>query len=140
MDRATLDICVPVYNESAIIAKSLAMLTDLLQETDTEYSVIVSDDGSTDDTLIIATSLKLPGVHILSNSHRGKGAVIISAAISSTANMFGFIDADLSADPRELKKLVSLVQSGQCDIAIGSRLIDTHIVDRDVLRTSTSTL
>ncbi len=54
------------------------------------------------------------------------------------ADFFGFIDADLSADPRGIRALLEALQQGKADIAIGSRLVDDRMVRRSFWRTLSS--
>lgn len=138
MEYLTIDICIPAYNESTVIGESLNEISRILINSNMKWRIIVSDDGSTDGTLDTITNLHIPRVHIISNSHRGKGAAIVAAAKFSSADMFGFIDADISADPSELKKFIDIIKNGKSDIVIGSRLLDLKIVDRGLLRTSSS--
>ena len=134
-----IDICVPAFNEEKIIAEAVASVRTVLSGiTDAEHHVIVADNGSTDDTASRAEQIE--DVSVLSVPNRGKGAAVVAAAGQSTADVFGFIDADLSADPNDILKLLEPLVRNECDIAIGSRLIDTSIIKREWLRTFLSRL
>lgn len=135
-----IDLCIPTYNESAVIGESIRAVERALQGTSHEWRIIVADNGSTDGTADIVEALHRPRVRVLSIKERGKGAAIIAAARTSDADLFGFIDADLSADPRDLGAFVRLITDDTADIVIGSRLIDTRLVRRSFLRSLTSRL
>ncbi|MFZ6015911.1 MAG: glycosyltransferase [Patescibacteria group bacterium] len=53
---------------------------------------------------------------------------------------FGYIDADLSADPDAISGMVARLQSGAADIVIASRLLITKTTNRSWLRTLSSKL
>lgn len=130
-----IDICIPAYNEEPIIAESVRSVSAALALIqNVEWRVLVAENGSFDKT---AEYARLAGAHVLSLSERGKGAAIIAAGRSSSADIFGFIDADLSADPAYIAVLLEEIQNG-ADIAIGSRLLDRRNVKRSVFRTGTS--
>lgn len=132
----TTDICVPAYNEEKVIRASLTELNAVLKEVpNITYRIIVADNASTDRTAAEASLVE--GVTVLSVPEKGKGAALAAAARASTADAFGFIDADLSADPRDFEKLFSALAQG-ADIAIGSRLLDAHTVHRGFLRSLSS--
>jgi len=134
----TLDICIPTYNEASIIAESVRQVKSVLDTLPSvEGRVVVADNGSTDGTSDAVTSLKLSGVVALTVPAKGKGAALVYAARQSTADIFGFIDADLSADPKEIGRLLQEL-SQRVDIVIGSRLLDVAQVKRGFLRTLSS--
>lgn len=134
-----IDICIPAFNEEKIIAETATSVRTVLSSMpDITYSVIVADNGSTDRTAIEAK--KVAGVSVVTVSTRGKGAAVVECAKVSSADIFGFIDADLSADSSEIQKLLEPLLKHECDIAIGSRLLDTSLVKREWLRTFFSRL
>ena len=134
-----IDICIPAFNEEKIIVEATGAVRDALGKiAGSEFRIIVADNGSTDKTAALAG--KCEGVSVLSLSVRGKGAAVVAAAKASEADIFGFIDADLSADPRDITKILSPIARSECDISIGSRLIDKRTVRREWLRTLSSVL
>lgn len=132
----TIDICVPAYNEEEVIERSLVELSRVLTGMpEARWNIIVANNASTDKTAEYAA--RVPGVRVITIEEKGKGAAVCAAARASTADLFGFIDADLSADPHDFKKLLDAVVAG-ADLAIGSRLLDTQMVNRSALRTLSS--
>lgn len=131
-----IEMCIPAWNEERIIAESAVAVRDSMKKISSDSRVVVCVNGSTDGTA--ESARKVNGVSVLTISTRGKGAAVIAAARASSAGIFGFIDADLSAPPSSIRELFLLVQNDACDIAIGSRLIDKSTVRRGILRTLTS--
>lgn len=132
-----IDICIPAFNEEKIIAESARRVMSVLaQIPGARYRLVVADNGSTDQTA--AAARRALGVEVLAVPVRGKGAAVREAARASSADVFGFIDADLSADPEDIPRLLEVLAQGKSDIVIGSRLLDTSAVTRDWMRTLSS--
>lgn len=132
-----IEICIPAYNEEQIISEAVRAVSEILASIpNITWRVIVSENGSVDNT---AECARAAGAHVVVLSERGKGAAIIAAARVSKADVFGFIDADLSADPSYIAILLQELKKG-ADIAIGSRLLQKEHVNRGMFRTITSLL
>lgn len=136
------DLCLPARNEGAIIQDVLRRLVKALSDLDVEWRIIVAVNGTTDDTLqrIHEYRMSNPGCRLLAIEcpEPGKGAAIRLATQNSQAEFFGFIDADLSADPEMILPMLEKVQKGEADVVIGSRLMDIKTTNRGLLRTLSS--
>lgn len=128
-----VEICVPAYNEEAIIAESVKTLQGVLKQFSS--NIVVVDNASRDETAARATDA---GAAVLIVRTPGKGAAVITCAQGSDADVFGFIDADLSADPAHIPTFVRMISDGDYDVVIGSRLLDTSGVRRSMFRTVSS--
>lgn len=129
---STVDICIPAYNEEEVIQETCrAVLLVLRNIPGIRFQLVVVDNASTDATSLRAS--EVPGVSVLTIPEKGKGAAVVAAARASSADIFGFTDADLSADPRDFKKLLQAINEG-ADIAIGSRFADRKLVHRSFPR------
>lgn len=134
-----VDICIPAYNEAPIITDAVRIVASELERiSNIEWRIVVADNGSTDGTGHIVESLGMSRVSVISIETRGKGAAVVAAAQASDADIFGFIDADLSANPRHINDFLSVLASA--DVAIGSRLHKDARVDRNWLRSFSSKL
>jgi dolichyl-phosphate beta-glucosyltransferase len=117
--RPELTVVVPAYNEARRIIPTLASMTIGLEGWD--YEILVSDDGSKDDTIAIVRRLGLPRVRVLvADRNRGKGAAVRNGVLAAQGRRVLITDADLSTPISELNKLWAKVDAG-ADIAIGSR-------------------
>ncbi len=102
-----LTLLVAAYNEECDIAQTLAYVLD--QEYPGPLSVIVIDDGSSDETVSIAGGFaRLDGrVRVMEVPHGGK-AVALNAGLRATRTpLVATIDADTLLMPDALRRIVS---------------------------------
>lgn len=111
-------IFVPAWNEEANLPAVLAELASVLPEAD----VLVIDDGSTDATAAVAQAA---GATVVSfGENRGLRAGIAAGyreAAERGYALCGRVDADGQHPAKELARLLELVRSDVCDVAVGSR-------------------
>ena len=116
---ATL-VFIPAWNEEASLPAVLADARAELPEAD----VLVIDDGSTDATAAVA---RAGGADVVSfPRNRGLRAGIAEGyrqALDRGYDCCGRLDADGQHLAAELKRMLELVESGACDVAIGSRFL-----------------
>lgn len=135
----TLDLCLPAYNEAPYIEEAVRILwKHLSQLAGVRTRLLIAENGSTDNTAQIVSEINLPDIQLIRVPGKGKGLAIRYAAEQSNANFFGFIDADLSADPTHINDLLQPLLHDEADLTIGSRLSDPTLTHRSFLRTATS--
>jgi glycosyltransferase involved in cell wall biosynthesis len=120
-----VEIVVPVYNEAAVLARSVRRLHRFLtDEFPLGWRIVIADNASTDATPAIAARLAnvLPGVELLRLERKGRGRALRAAWSASEARVVAYMDVDLSTDLRGLLPLVAPLLSGHSDLAIGTRL------------------
>ncbi|SDT60320.1 glycosyltransferase family 2 protein [Actinoplanes derwentensis] len=93
-------VVVPAYNESARIKQTLDALT---AQTDLDFTLLVVDNGSTDDTVAVVESVTAPfPVHVLIETEKGVGSAVDTGfrhAIGAGATMIARTDADCLPRP-----------------------------------------
>ena len=115
-----LSVIVPAYNEAATIEASLRRALDA--ELSIEREVIVVDDGSTDGTADIVTSMPDPALRLVHQGHNlGKGAALRRGFEEAVGDLIVVHDADLEYDPRDWERMLEPLQEARADVVYGSR-------------------
>ncbi len=153
-----LHLVIPAKNEAKYIRETLRRLSQSLVDLTIPWQIIVADNGSTDGTADVVRQYqttrvcpdkeRFEEVSCLNCPKVGKGAAIRHATTVTTRDaghrtsddklIFGFIDADLSADPDAIPGMVGRVLKDKADIVIASRLLITKTTNRSWLRTLSS--
>ncbi|PRY48171.1 glycosyltransferase involved in cell wall biosynthesis [Geodermatophilus tzadiensis] len=108
-----ISVVIPTYNEAKNLPHVFGLLPDDLHE------VIVVDGRSVDDTVEVARRLR-PGVVVVRQNRRGKGNALACGFQAVTGDVVVMLDADGSADPREIPAYVAALTAG-ADFAKGTR-------------------
>ena len=127
-------VVLPAYRESDRIAESVARVrTELavaLAEAGgqiqvvpelavNDIEVVVVDDGSPDDTAMVAEAAGADRVVRL-DRNQGKGAAVRAGVAVASGRTVVFTDADLAYGPAQVAALVARVEEGY-DVVVGSR-------------------
>jgi glycosyltransferase involved in cell wall biosynthesis len=109
-----VSVIIPAYNEGARIQKVISAVKKACLPSE----IIVVSDGSTDDTVEIASS---EGVNIVElPQNQGKGAAMKAGVCSTDAEIYVFIDADLvGLTPRHVDSLIRPILEGEADATLG---------------------
>ena len=119
-----VEFVVPVYNEAHTLEASIRRLDAYLATQPYAYRIAIADNASTDGTWLIAQRLEaeLATVRAIHLDAKGRGRALRAAWASSTADVVGYMDVDLSTDLKAIAPLVAPLLSGHSDLAIGTRL------------------
>ena len=121
-----LSILIPVYNERAVVERSLSQVLAAPLPENMERELIIVDDRSTDGTWDILQRLAAaePSIRLLRHEvNRGKGAAL-RTAIEHAGGDFSIVqDADLEYDPAEYPRLLKPLLDGHADAVFGSRYL-----------------
>lgn len=120
-----LVIIIPALNEEATIADVVQKCLDLSIKDIARQSVIVVDDGSTDQTLEAAQTA---GANVVSHSSNcGVGRAFrtgVKRAMNLGADIIVNIDADGQFDPARIPDLIRPILDDQADFVTASRFKD----------------
>lgn len=121
----TLVVFIPAFNEDRSIAATISAVPRSLPGID-KVSIVVVDDGSTDDTANAATAA---GATVISHG-RNLGLADafrtgIRACLQLHATLAVSIDADLQFDPEDIRHLVVPVLNDEADFVVGDRFSDS---------------
>lgn len=99
-----ISVIIPTYNEESVISSCLRSLD---KQKNTNFEVIVIDDGSLDDTLGVVRELGIQNyeLKILEQKHKGPGEARNLGAKSATGEILVFVDADMTFDVDFIDKL-----------------------------------
>lgn len=123
MKRVVLTIIIPCYNEQINLEHGvLDEVYSFLQTLKIGWELIISDDGSTDQSkeLVKRFLIDKPDLSLLENPHGGKPAAILAGVERAQGEYLLFTDMDQSTPLKELEKLLPYINS--YDVIIGSRL------------------
>ena len=118
-----ISICVPMYNESSIIADTAKTLDKYMGESfGNDYEIIFSDDGSRDGSADIVNDLNLPNVRVVGyNQNQGKGCAVRHGILSSCGDIVIFTDADLAYGVDIISEAVKIMEKGDYPVLVASR-------------------
>jgi glycosyltransferase involved in cell wall biosynthesis len=119
-----LTIVMPVYNEAARVATAVKQVLEV--EFPCPYELVIVDDGSTDDTPNILSSITDLRVRVIRQRNQGKGGAVRTGAAQAQGDSLVILDADLEYDPRDIPRLLEPVLGGRAEVVFGSRQFGSH--------------
>jgi dolichyl-phosphate beta-glucosyltransferase len=119
-----LSIVIPAYNEQARLPRTVLETMHWCTTQKFNFELIISDDGSRDETLALARLFEEGDsrVRSLACPHLGKGSAVRMGMLNAKGQYVLFMDADGATPLSEIPKLLDALKKGN-DIAIGSRVV-----------------
>ena len=108
---AVCDLVLPCRDEGPALPALLARVP-------AEFSVVVVDNGSRDDTAEVAERL---GARVVVEPVPGYGSAVHAGLLAATHEFVAVMDGDGSFDPADLLALLDDVREGRADLAVGRR-------------------
>lgn len=116
-----LSVLIPAYNE----INNIQNILEKIVEVNIPMEIIVVDDGSTDGTRELLTTLKSDKIKVVFHEkNQGKGGAIKTAIEHSKGDIIIIQDADLEYDPQDYYKLIPVIESGKAKVVYGSRFLN----------------
>ncbi len=122
---AAVEIVIPVRNEERDLGPSVRRVRAHLRDRfPFAARITIADNGSDDGTWAVASALaaEFGSVRAVRIERPGRGGALRSAWLASDADVYAYMDVDLSTDLNALLPLVAPLVSGHSDVAIGTRL------------------
>ncbi|NKE34919.1 glycosyltransferase [Natronococcus sp. JC468] len=118
MSEPRVSVIVPVYDDPEGLRRTLSSLVD---QTVDDYEVVVADNGSTDETPLVARSYRDSRPELLTlvtesevqGSYAARNAGIRAA--SDDAEILAFLDADSTVEADWLERAVAAMDAAGCD-------------------------
>ena len=111
-----VSVIMPAYNTEPYIASSIE---SVLNQTVADIELIIVNDGSTDNTLEIATQFaeKDKRVTVISQKNQGVSVARNKGLSIATGQFIAFLDSDDLYEHTFLEKLLNRIHEENCDIA-----------------------
>jgi dolichyl-phosphate beta-glucosyltransferase len=118
-----LSIVIPTFNEQNRLPKTILESIAWCNRNCPSYELIIADNGSSDDTLVMAGLFSDydASVRVLRCPHPGKGSAVRFGMLNASGDYILFMDADGATPLSEIPKLQAKIDAGY-SIAIGSRV------------------
>lgn len=120
-------LIMPAYNEGAVIQSVIKDLQRAFKDSGYAPKIVVVNDGSKDNTAAEAAAAGAHVVsHILNCGSGGATATGLSYAYQNGYDIAATLDADGQHDPKEVLAGIKIMEEGNHDLLIGSRLINSE--------------
>jgi dolichyl-phosphate beta-glucosyltransferase len=117
-----LSIVIPAYNEEVRIIPTVGAIASHVSGLGFPWELIVSDDGSRDQTVQLVQELGFVNLRVLeAPQNEGKGSAVRRGMLAARGQYVLFDDADNSTPIEEVTKLLHKLDDEGYDIAVGSR-------------------
>lgn len=114
-----LTVILPAKNEAETVSGVVKKIVGIYPNAE----VIVVNDGSSDDTAVLASAA---GATVISHLYsKGNGASIKTGARAATSDIIVFMDADGQHDPADIEGLVAEIECGY-DLVVGARQVGSQ--------------
>jgi glycosyltransferase involved in cell wall biosynthesis len=112
-----ISIIIPMYNVAQYLEKCIGSVYNQGLD-EREFEVILVDDESPDNSLIVAKNLTIDkgNVTIISQKNKGLGGARNTGILNATGEYLLFLDADDWYLPNVLQSILSIAQEHQLDI------------------------
>lgn len=127
-----LSVVIPVYNEARKVPGDIQDALTYFDEQSIQGEIIVSDDGSRDNTKEVVTRLqnKHKNLKLIENPHRGKGATVREGMIRAKGSVILFIDSGSCIPYSDVHIGIQLIKEKESDIAHASRFLPESVIDK----------
>lgn len=116
----SISIVVPVYNEEDCLKECFKQITEVFRDTD--YELILVNDGSTDNShqIILQLIESNPKIKYISYSeNKGYSCAIKEGFEKSEKDFVSFLDADLQYSPDDLLKMYQYAKNNKLNFVMG---------------------
>jgi glycosyltransferase involved in cell wall biosynthesis len=113
-----VSLIIPTRNEAATICECIQRAQQVFRESNLVGEILVADSSS-DETPAIAASC---GAEVIRPQKLGYGNAYLAGFEHANGEYIVLMDGDLTYDPRAISDMIAILQSGNYDMVMGSRL------------------
>src|SRR5919201_3164586 len=121
LETIDVSVVIPCLNEAETIATCIRKAKGAMERDGLSGEVIVVDNGSTDDSDLIAAS---EGARVINERRRGYGNAYLAGFAAAHGRYIVMADADATYDLTRLGAFVERLRAG-ADLVVGSRFKGT---------------
>ncbi len=116
MKKPRISVVIPMYNGESYISRCL---NSLKVQTFADFEAIIVDDGSTDNSAVLAEKFTMDSrFSLLRQENKGAGGARNAALSHAVGKYVTFLDSDDALTPYCLEKLYAAAEENDADIAI----------------------
>ncbi len=130
-----VSIVIPVYNEEGILREAIAELRENLREFDWTYEIIITENGSTDRTVELATRMaeESEEISVMSTGEPNYGRALRDAILRARGTFVICDEIDL-CDVDFYRRAMDLLEHDDADLVVGSKAMKGANDERPFLR------
>jgi glycosyltransferase involved in cell wall biosynthesis len=130
-----ITIVIPVYNEEAILEAAVKDLIDRLEPFGVSYELVLAENGSKDRTVELAEGLskRFPAVRSFSLGEPNYGKALRRGILEAHGDIVICDEIDL-CDTDFYRRALALLEGGQADFVVGSKVLDSSSDERPFMR------
>jgi len=115
-----LSVVFPAHNEAENLRRYPDEVLPVLASLSVPFEIVIVDDGSTDDTVLVANGLG-PAVRVVRHPrNQGLGAALRTGFAHAEGELLVTMDADLTFAPTLIPRLLERFRVGDADVVVGS--------------------
>jgi len=131
-----VSVVIPTFNHARFLAGAIQ---SVLLQTFGDFEIVIIDDGSTDETPMVAASLRDPRIRYIRQENHGLAAARNRGILSSRSDLIALLDADDLFEPGFLSAAVSVLRADKSIDAVytGYRCVDQENLELPEFSTRT---
>lgn len=125
-----LSVVIPSYNSAVVLKNNIPYLRSFLGKKNFDYEIIIVDDGSADNTELVAAELEC--IYLKNETNMGKGAALKKGMLHAKGAFRIFTDADIPFEAEAFDKFLFYLNEKEFALAIGDRTLKESSYHREI--------
>ena len=119
----TVSVVIPTYNRSRLVKEAIE---SVLEQSYTDFEILVIDDGSTDDTRPVVKNITDQRIKYFYKKNGGQSSARNLGLIKATGQYIAYLDEDDLWPPEYLEIVINQLESNKDYGATYTRVIEQH--------------